>query len=174
MNRLRLLILFSAVFILNACNQKPKPVSKNITKTTVTVNGKKDSVINNTAKNYGTATISGPCLKTLLQQIQATNEYKTLINGESHGNIKFVANWVKADDASLQSNNPKITNGIQVLVDDNTEQAANKIATFIYNNEDAKLYFNNGSGQYHVIKNVDTAALNRIRNACYWGVASHQ
>ncbi|MDB5131142.1 MAG: hypothetical protein JWR02_891 [Mucilaginibacter sp.] len=46
---------------LAACDQsKPKPVSNNITKTVVTVSGKKDSVINNPEKNYGNATVSDP------------------------------------------------------------------------------------------------------------------
>lgn len=169
------LIVYACFMLVTSCNHnKPKPVSKNITKTTVTVNGQKDSVINNPAKNYGMATISGPCTKLLLQNIQATDEFKTLITGKQPKDITYVANWVKAAEPKIESGNGKITNGIEVIINDKSAGNTIKLGSYVFNNEDGKLYFSKGGKPYQMIKDVDTTALKQIRNGCYWGVASHQ
>jgi len=170
-----LILLSLAIILTSACNQnKPKPVSKNITKTTVVVNNKKDSVINNPQKNYGSATISDPCAKLLLQNIQASDSFKNITAGKALSNITYTINWVKAETPKIRSNGSKITNGIEVVVNDKSSGAKNKIGSYIYNNQDAKLYYINSSNQYDEMDKVDTIALKRIRNGCYWGVASHQ
>jgi hypothetical protein len=176
MNKIHSLIpLIVAVVLSSACNQnKPKPLSKNITKTTVVVNNKKDSVINNPQKNYGSATISDPCAKLLLQNIQASDSFKTITAGKTPSNITYTLNWVKAETPKIRSNGSKITNGIEVVVNDKSSGAKNKIGSYIYNNQDAKLYYINNSNQYDEMDKVDTTALKQIRNGCYWGVASHQ
>lgn len=156
-----------------SCTQKPKPISKNITKTTVTVNGKKDSVINNPQKNYGTATIPDVCAKTLLQNIQASNNYKKLTAGLTPANTNFVINWIKAETPQSKSNGGKITNGIQVLINKKMGNQKQSIGSYIYNNEDGRLYFVNNKKQYDSLE-IDSNALKQIRNGCYWGVASHK
>ncbi len=166
------LLLFAAVLII-ACGHKPKPISNNITKTTVTVDGKKDSVINNPKRNYGTATISDPCTKLLLQNIQASYNFKTLTAGKPAANISYTINWVKAAEPKMRSNGGKITNGIEVIVNQKSDKTKSKIGSYIYNNEDAKLYDVNKNGQYDELDKVDSTALKQIRNGCYWGVASH-
>jgi predicted component of type VI protein secretion system len=166
------LLLFAAVLVMG-CSHKPKPISNNITKTTVTVDGKKDSVINNPKKNYGTATISDPCTRLLLQNIQASNHFKSLTAGKSATSISYTINWVKAAEPKMRSNGGKITNGIEVAVIEKKDKTKSKIGSYIYNNEDAKLYDVNKDGQYDELDNVDSAELKRIRNGCYWGVASH-
>lgn len=166
------LLLFASV-LLTACSHKPKPISSNITKTTVTVDGKKDSVINNPKRNYGTATISDPCAKLLLQNIQASDNFKNLTAGKQAAGISYTINWVKAAEPKIRSNGGKITNGIEVVVNEKKNQTKSKIGSYIYNNEDAKLYDVNKDGQYDELDKVDTTALKQIRNGCYWGVASH-
>lgn len=167
------LLLIIAVFVTNCSNNKPKPKSNNITKTTIMIDGKKDSVINNPKKNYGTATISDPCTKLLLQNIQASDNFKSLTAGKQVSNISYTINWVKAAEPKIRSNGGKITNGIELAVNEKKDQTKMKIGSYIYNNEDAKLYDVNKDGQYDEVNNVDSAALKRIRNGCYWGVASH-
>ncbi|WCT14762.1 hypothetical protein [Mucilaginibacter jinjuensis] len=166
------LLLFAAA-VVASCGNNPKPISKNITKTTVTVNDKKDSVINNPQKNYGTATISDPCTKLLLQNIQASDHFKSLTAGKPAASISYTINWVKAAEPKMRSNGGKITNGIEVAVNEKKDKTKSKIGSYIYNNEDAKLYNANKAGQYDVLDKVDSAALKQIRNGCYWGVASH-
>ncbi len=153
--------------LVSACTNKPKPISKNVTKTTVTVAGKKDSVSNNVQKNYGNATISAVCTKTLIQNIQATEDYKKLTTSVTA--VKYAVNWVKAANPQQITNGRKITNGIQVVVNSD----AKKLGAYIYNNEDGKLYFVNNNNEY-IQLNVDSNALKQIRNGCYWGVASHK
>jgi len=171
----RLALLLFAVALTVGCNHsKPKPVSNNITKTTVVVNDKKDSVINNPQKNYGTATISDPCAKLLLQNIQASDSFKNITAGKTASKLSYTLNWVKAEEPKMRANGSKITNGIEVVVNERSAGTSNKIGSYIYNNEDARLYYINNSNQYDEMNKVDTNALKQIRNGCYWGVASHK
>ena len=156
-----------------ACNNKPKPIAKNITKTTVNVNGVKDSVINNPQKNYGTATIPDVCTKTLLQNIQATADFKKITSGLNATNTDYVINWVKAENPELKTNGSKITNGIQVLVNSKSGGAVHQLGSYIYNNEDGELYYVTNKNQFDKLQ-MDSNALKQIRNGCYWGVASHK
>src|SRR5471030_2765476 len=95
MNVIKINIAIFLVAALAACNQsKPKPVSNNITKTSVTVSGKKDSVINNPEKNYGNATVSEPCVKCLIGIIQQSKNYKTLTSKAESANIVYNVNWI--------------------------------------------------------------------------------
>ena len=161
-----------AIFALAACNN-PKPISKNYNKTTVTINGKKDSVINNPQKNYGTATIPDVCTKTLLATVQSTDNFKKLIAGKNAKSIDYVINWVKAETPADRDNGGKITNGIELVVNEKIDGRKNKLGSYIYNNEDAKLYYNT-SAKYQPLAGVDSLATKRLRNGCYWGVASHK
>ena len=100
---------------LSACNQekaKPKAVSKDITKTTVVVANKKDSVYNNPEKKYGTATVSDPCVKCLLQVIQGSKSFKANTASLSAQDINYTVNWVKATDPALQPDTSDKTNAV--------------------------------------------------------------
>ncbi|NCD70097.1 hypothetical protein [Mucilaginibacter agri] len=169
-----ILTLMLAIIFVSACKDKPKPISKNITKTTVVVNNKKDSVINNPQKNYGNATISNPCTKLLLQNVQSTSSYKQIIAGKPASGISYTVNWVAATEPKIRTNGGKITNGIEVIVNETKDKTKSKIGSYIYNNEDAKLYYINTGNQYDLVTDVDSTGLKQIRNGCYWGVASHK
>ncbi|SFS61316.1 hypothetical protein [Mucilaginibacter polytrichastri] len=168
------LLLFAVTLTVACNNNKPKPISNNINKTTVMVNDRKDSVINNPQKNYGSATISDPCAKLLLQNIQASDSFKAITSDKLPADINYTINWVEAQEPKICTNGTKITNGIEVAVNENTGKDKFKIGSYIYNNEDAKLYYINNSNKYDELKTVDANALKRIRNGCYWGVASHK
>ncbi len=165
--------IFLLYILTAACTHQPKPISKNIAKTTVSVDGKKDSVINNPQKNYGSATIPDVCAKTLLQNIQATPTFKHITSGINSVNLDYVINWVKAENPGLKSNGGKITNGIQVAVIRKTENAKQKLGSYIYNNADGLLYYVNNKNQFDKLE-TDSNALKQMRNGCYWGVASHK
>lgn len=158
---------------LAACNRnKPKPVSSNIVKQAVLVNGKKDSVINNAKKNYGNATVSEPCVKCLIQVVQSTNDYKTSIAGVSPKNMIYNVNWVQAEGLQDTTNGKGSTSALRLDV---VKKGSNNkvLSSFIYDNSLGKLYFlNNVSNNGRNELKINQIALKRIRNACYWGVAS--
>lgn len=163
-------LLFSALV---ACNHaKPKPVSNNITKTTVVVNGKKDSVINNSQKNYGNATVSEPCVKCLLVVIQQTDSYKSLTSGLSQRNIIYDVNWITSVKPRAVGNGKKIINGMAVDVNQKSASSIRKITTYLYNNANAQLYLLNNKNKFDGDVIVGDSSLTKIRNSCFWGVAS--
>ncbi|MBD1391978.1 hypothetical protein [Mucilaginibacter glaciei] len=161
------------LFVLFACNNsKPKPTSADVTKQTIRVNGKKDSVINNAKKNYGNATIADPCIRCLVRAVQLTAEYKQNIAGVEAKRVIYKINWVIADGTVDTLNTKGATNALRVDVVDKGQKGKN-LSAFIYDNSIAKLYFlknNLRSGQMEV--KIDSVQLKKIRNACYWGVAS--
>jgi hypothetical protein len=164
------IVFFTA---LAACNRnKPKPASSNIVKQAVLVNGKKDSVINNAKKNYGNATVSEPCVKCLIQVVQSTNDYKISIAGVAPKNTIYNVNWVKAEGLQDTTNGKGSTSALRLDV---VKKGQNNrvVSSFIYDNSLARLYFlNNASNSGRNELKINEIALKKIRNACYWGVAS--
>lgn len=148
---------------------KPKPVSDSISKTTVMVNGKKDSVINNPQKNYGNASIAAPCVACLLTVIQSVDTYKNSASGVNVADIKYVVNYVKGTMPTDTVTQVKATNALRVDVI-NMQKVTEKIGVFVYDNSLAKLYSLNNGTKTEVA--VDSVSLKKIRNGCYWGVAS--
>jgi hypothetical protein len=158
---------------LAACERsKPKPVSNNITKTVVTVNGKKDSVINNPEKNYGNATISEPCVKCLLQIIQKTDSYKRVTAQIPQQEIIYDVNWITSRTPKEIGDGNKIINGMEIDVNEKTSSKPKAITTFLYNNATARFYLRNSQGNFDNDTQVDSVSLKKIRNSCFWGVAS--
>src|SRR4051812_26331370 len=133
MSRPALIITVILFFIaLGACKRnKPKPVSRDIARQIVLVNGKKDSVINNAKKNYGNATVSEPCVKCLIQVIQSTNDYKASIKGASAQKMIYNVNWLKAEGLKDTINGKGSTSALRVDV---VEKGTNKktLSSFIY------------------------------------------
>jgi hypothetical protein len=157
---------------LAACQSKPKPVSNNITKTTVTVSGEKDSVINNKQKNYGNATVSEPCVKCLIGMIQQTKNYKTLTASAESQNIMYDVNWITSSRPIDVGGGSKIINGMAIDVNSKDDGAAKKLTTYLYNNQNAQVYLLNKRNKYVIDSKIDSASVKKIRNACFWGVAS--
>ncbi|MEO7214386.1 hypothetical protein [Mucilaginibacter sp.] len=168
MNRPALFISAIALIALGACNSnKPKPVSDTVSKTAVVVNGKKDSVINNPQKNYGNATIAEPCVKCLLEIVKADDNYKKAAAFEK--DVKFIINYVKTVQPQDTVSEVKATNALRVDVVGKTS-APHRITSFLYDNNLAKVYFLAGNTKTEV--KTDTTLLKKVRNSCYWGVAS--
>jgi hypothetical protein len=168
MKRSTLLALVITLSVLAACHgNKPKPVSDTLSKTAVVVNNKKDSVINNPHKNYGNATISEPCIKCLMAVVQADDNYKKAVLKEQ--DVKFIVNYVKTVEPQDTISEIKATNALRVDVIDKLPKP-HKVSSYIYDNISAKLYFVAVNSKTEV--KTDTNALKKIRNSCYWGVAS--
>jgi hypothetical protein len=162
------------IIALCACsNSKSKPVSNDISKTTVLVAGKKDSVINNPQKNYGTATVADPCVKCLLQVIQTSKSYKENTVSVLPQNITYTVNWIRASAPAEPENNSKVTNGLKVDVRQNEDGEEKKLCSYVYNNENGSMYLLDSQNKYQQeVSSVTPAILKKIRNSCYWGVAS--
>jgi len=158
---------------MSACNNgKPKPVSKDITKTTVAVDGKKDSVINNPEKNYGNATISEPCIKCLIGVVQKTDGYTNLTSAIPPKNIIYDANWITSSKPVDLYNNDKIVNGMMIVINSKDGGSTKTLATYLYNNENGRFYLQDDQTQHTNDIKIDSAAMKKIRASCFWGVAS--
>jgi hypothetical protein len=173
MDTVKQIAFIGAVFIaFTACNSKPKPISNNITKTTVTVDGKKDSVINNAEKNYNNATVSEPCVKCLVGVIQSTTKYKMLTTSVPPQNIIYDVNWITSKKPVNVGDSIKIINGMAIDINLKDGGTPKKLTTFLYNNENARFYSINDQNQFESSIQIDSASLKKIRNSCFWGVAS--
>ena len=167
------LLAFLLITIIFSCNRsKPKPISNDDTKTTVTINGKKDSVINNPEKNYGNATLSEPCVKCIISVIQATDNYKRAVKGILPQNIIYDVNWITSKTSENTGIGKRIINGLRLSVNNKTTGSPENVATYLYDNEDAVLYLSNKTHNYAIDSKIDSTSLKRIRNSCFWGVAS--
>jgi hypothetical protein len=152
---------------------KPVPASSDTSKTVVTVAGKKDSVINNPQKKYSGATVSDPCVKCLLAVIQDSKSYKENTNGISPQSINYTINWVKASAPALTPDTSHTTNGIRVDVKKEEDGEATRLCSYVYNNISGTMYLLNSQNKYqHEVSSITPAILKKIRNGCYWGVAS--
>jgi hypothetical protein len=175
MSVLKLNTCLSALIIaLSACgNPKPKPVSDDISKTTVQVAGKKDSVINNPQKNYGMATVAEPCVKYLLQVIQASKSYKENTASVSPQDITYTVNWVNASAPAEPAGKSNATNGLKVDVSQSEDGETHRLCSYVYNNRDGTMYLLSNDNKYkQEVSSVTPEILKKIRNSCYWGVAS--
>ena len=156
-----------------ACNHsKPKPVSNDVTKTAVAVNGKKDSVINNQQKNYGNATVSEPCVKCLLQVIQATPGFKTVTGSVQAGALLYKVNWITSSKPVDMGNEGQIVNGMMIDVNQKTENGQKKLTTYLYNNAKGEIYTTVDQKNFKNEQTVSDTSLKKIRISCFWGVAS--
>lgn len=168
MSKPALIVSAAILCIFSACNgNKPKPVSDTLTKTTVVINNKKDSVINNPNNNYGNATIAEPCVKCIIETIKANEHYKKA--GVSEKDVKFVINYVKTLQPQDTVSEVKATNALRVDVIDKMPNP-HKVSSFIYDNSVSKLYFLTANSKLEV--KTEANFLKKIRNSCYWGVAS--
>ena len=167
------LLAFLLITVFFACNRsKPKPISNDDTKTSVTINGKRDSVINNPEKNYGNATLSEPCVKCIISVIQATDNYKKAVNGILSQNIIYDVNWITSKTPENTGIGKQIINGLRLSIDNKTSGSPQNIATYLYDNEDAVLYLSTKKDKYIIDAKIDSTSLKKIRNSCFWGVAS--
>ncbi|WDF80814.1 hypothetical protein PQ469_12430 [Mucilaginibacter sp. KACC 22773] len=177
LNKLNVVFLtvFTAISI-TACNQqkaKPQAVSADSSKSTVQVNGKKDSVLNNPQKKYGIATASDPCVKCLLQVIHESKSFKANTASLSPQDINYTVNWVKAADPALQPDTSNKTNAVRVDVKKIEDGEDKVLCSYVYNNVNGTMYLiNNQNKLEHAVSSITPDLLKKIRNSCYWGVAS--
>lgn len=162
----------ATVAIASCNNNKPKPVSREVTKNAIVVDGKKDSVLNNTQKNYGNATVSEPCLKCLLKVIQSSDSYKKFTSGIAPQVLVYNVNWITSSKPLYLGNGSKIINGMKIDIQQKNGRQIKNISTYAYNNAVGRIYLSSNNGNYQVDQNVSDTSLQKIRNACFWGVSS--
>jgi hypothetical protein len=161
---------FAFLITCSSCNNaKPKPVSNNISKTAVCVSGKKDSVINNPQKKYGNATVAEPCVKCFIEIVQTTPNYKAAVANAPSNMISYVLNWTKGTTKADTANNRSATNALKLDVV-NKSIKGSVLATFIFDNSLSKLFTIHKGSKIEL--KIDKVDLQKIRDRCFWGVAS--
>src|ERR1700753_1857195 len=168
-----LLFIVSFSLLIIACNHtKPKPVSDDIHKQAVSVNGTKDSVINNSKQNYGNeATVSSPCVKCLLGIIQKNDAFRKLTVGIPPANVIYNINWITSKNPVEIDSTIKINNGMSVKVQQKNAGALQMLVTYLYNNQNSRFYLLNRQNKYDHDVAIDSLSLKLVRNSCFWGVA---
>ncbi len=172
--------IFYVVFLtalLPACRQShPKATSGDLNKTSVTINGKKDSVLNNTEKNYTSeATLSEPCVKCLITAVQNAESYKKLISGVPLNTVVYNINWITSKTPAKLSSDSSIINGVRIdLIKKSANKSADTLTTYLYDNKTSKFYIKNAQGGAKPNAEINAVDLKKIRNSCFWGVASNK
>jgi hypothetical protein len=170
---IRLTVLITGLALFYACNQpKPQPISKDITKTSVNISGKNDSVLNNRNKNYGNATIPEPCVKCLLQTVQQLSSYKQMASPADQQHIIFDVNWITSLKPVKLENGILIVNGMQIMVDKKTNGVSEILDEYFYNNNNGFVYRRQNDTAYHKELSIADSVVKKIRRSCFWGVAS--
>ncbi|PWK79331.1 hypothetical protein LX99_01788 [Mucilaginibacter oryzae] len=158
----------------SACQQaKNKPASKDSSKTSATVADKTDSVINNPTKKYGSATVPDPCVKCLLEVVKDSKSYKESTENVSEQNIGYTINWVTAIAKNGSAKEDNKTNAIRIDVKKDEDGEATHLCSYMYNNVNGTMFVLTDKDKYqHEVSGITPAILKKIRNSCYWGVAS--
>ncbi|TWR31451.1 hypothetical protein FPZ43_02965 [Mucilaginibacter pallidiroseus] len=161
------------ILMMQACSgKKQQSTADSITKTPVTINGKRDSIINNPQDKYGkVATIPDPCIKCIIQAAQQSSQFKSLNIDAADKDILYVVNWVKASGLPDTIQNKGATNGLRLDIVKKGHRER-MIASYIYDNSLALLFISLEAGKSKTEVTIDHLLLKRIRNTCYWGVAS--
>ncbi|HEY8782322.1 MAG TPA: hypothetical protein VIM16_11930 [Mucilaginibacter sp.] len=155
-----------------ACDSEPEPAADNIIKTTVTVNGEKDTVINNLGKGHENADVSASCIKCLIGIVHTTENYKMLTTSIPPQNMIYYINWITAKNPIEVGRARKIDNGITIGVSLKDGGSPKKLTTFFYNNENAQFYLLNDRNKHYFNLGIARDSLKKIRKTCFWGIAS--
>jgi hypothetical protein len=84
----------------------------------------------------------------------------------------YKVNWITSKTPADIGSNGKIVNGMAINVNLKDGGAPKKLTTFLYDNENARLYVSDKQNNYHLSPKIDSISLKKIRNSCFWGVAS--
>ena len=76
--------------------------------------------------------------------------------------------------AACNSKPKPISNNVTMAIEVNLKggDRPKTPTTFLYNNEDAQFYCINDQNKLGSSVQIDSASLKKIRNSCFWGVAS--
>ncbi len=61
---------------------------------------------------------------------------------------------------------------MEIDVNEKTDAKPISVTVFLYNNAIGRLYLPNNQGKFVNDAQIDSASLKKIRNSCFWGVAS--
>jgi hypothetical protein len=159
--------------LLGSCNRhKPKPESKDYTKVKVIDSGHKDSVIDNKQRLYN-ASLPEPCLKCVVTAVRKTEQLKKLVSSADSSKIIYEIDW--ASGPKLKDSLKKAGSGLLVHVFRKTPREKTVLAVFAFDNVKGQLYLiNNQKANQQELVPLDSLNRLKIRNACFWGVASNK
>lgn len=160
-----------AVAMAGSCNRhKPKPESKDYTKIEVVDSGHKDSIIDNKSRLYN-ASLSDPCLKCVVAAVRKTKQLSKYVNSADSSKILFEINW--SSGPKLKDSLKAAGSGMIIKAFRKTPQGKATLAVFNFDNVTEQLYYIDDAVQkQQKLVKLDRLARLKIRNACFWGVAS--
>ena len=159
-----------AIVLSGSCRHKQKAESKDYTRVKLVDSGHKDSVIDNKPRLYN-ASIPDPCLKCVIAAVRNTSQLKQYVTSPDSSKIVYEVDW--ASGPKLQDSLKTAGSGLIVHVLKKNPGKKDILAVFTFDNVTGQMYFiNDHGGSYQQLIKLDTNSRLRIRNACFWGVAS--
>jgi hypothetical protein len=153
-----------------SCRHKPKAESKDYTKIRVADNGHKDSVIDNKPRLYN-ASIPDPCLKCVIAAVRNTGQLNQYVTSPDSSKITYEVDW--ASGPKLKDSLKTAGSGLIVHVFRKLPAKKDTLATFTFDNVTGQMYFiSDRGGSHQQIIKLDSISRIKIRNSCFWGVAS--
>ena len=152
--------------ILSACHHQPKAESKDYTKVKVSDSGHRDSVVDNKARLYN-ASIPDPCLKCIVAAVRQTARVQPYVSAADSSKIIYQVDW--SSGPKLDDTLKKAGSGLLIHVFKKGNPGT-LLAAFNFDNVKGRLYLINNQKQHQVV--LDSTTRLKIRNSCFWGVAS--
>ena len=167
---LKPIIVVTTSLVLFSCRHQPKPESKDYTNVKLADSGHKNSVIDNKQRLYN-ASIPDPCLKCIVAQVRNATQIKSYVNSADSTKLVYQVDW--ASGPKLKDSLKKAGSGLIIHVLHKTSSGRDTLAVFTFNNVTGQLYFidDKKQKQLETVK-LDSLSRLKIRNACFWGVAS--
>ena len=158
-------------FVLSSgCRHKEKAESKDYTKVSIADSGHKDSVIDNKPRLYN-ASIPDPCLKCVIAAVRNTAQLKQFVTSPDSLKIIYEVDW--ASGPKLKDSLKTAGSGLIVHVFKKVSVKKDMLASFTFDNVTGQMYFiNDHGGSHQQLIKLDSISRLKIRNACFWGVAS--
>lgn len=159
-----------AVVLSSGCRHKEKAESKDYTKVSIADSGHKDSVIDNKPRLYN-ASIPDPCLKCVVAAVRNTTQLKQFVTSPDSLKIIYEVDW--ASGPKLKDSLKTAGSGLIVHVFRKLTAKRDELATFTFDNVTGQMYIiNDRGGSHQKLIKLDSLSKLKIRNACFWGVAS--
>jgi hypothetical protein len=170
LKHLKSFIIVTWMLSVFSCRHSVKPQSKDYIKVKITDSGHKDSVIDNKQRLYN-ASIPEPCLKCLIAEVRNAAQLKQYVNSADSSKLVYQIDW--ASGPKLKDSLEKAGSGMIIHVLRKTSALKDTLAVFTFDNVVGQLYFiNDKNGKQLQTVKLDSLSRLKIRNACFWGVAS--
>ena len=103
--------------------------------------------------------------------LRETEQLRPLVHSADSAKIIYQVDW--SSGPKLQDSLKKAGSGVIIHVIKKLPGKKDTVAVFTFDNVDEQLYFvSDRNGSHQIPVTIDNVRRLRIRNACFWGVAS--